>query len=134
VILAGQSVWLFRGTVRENFAQFHQFRCSPPPADGEIERLLRLCAAPFTPRTSCDQLSGGERQRIFLAVALSFAPRLLLLDEPTSALDEATAQILLGNLTAWCRAGGMTLVAVSHDAGLAQRFSDRVVRIGAEQP
>jgi putative ABC transport system ATP-binding protein len=64
------------------------------------------------------QLSGGEMQRVAIARALANRPSLLLADEPTGELDEATGDAiarLLGKLSA----GGLTIVLVTHNPGLA---------------
>ncbi|RIK96379.1 MAG: ABC transporter ATP-binding protein [Proteobacteria bacterium] len=74
------------------------------------------------------QLSGGEQQRVALARALAPDPAVLLADEPTGNLDEATGQQIVELLFAQHAARGMTLVLVTHDAGLAARC-DRVVRL-----
>lgn len=71
------------------------------------------------------QLSGGQRQRVAIARALLLRPRLLLLDEPTSALDmsvQAEVLNLIGTLKA---THGMTLLLVSHDAGVIAHMCDR---------
>lgn len=129
VVLAAQGVFLFDGTIRQNFDQFHDFRDEPPIGEEEIKRCLALCCAEFPPETRCETLSGGERQRVFLAIHLSFKPKVLMLDEPTSALDEATAFRLLTNVKAWCAENGTTLVAISHDQKLVEAFADEVIRL-----
>ncbi len=64
------------------------------------------------------QLSGGEMQRVAVARAIANRPRLLLADEPTGELDERTgAQI--AELLDQVHRDGMTLIVVTHDAGLA---------------
>ena len=72
------------------------------------------------------ELSGGEQQRVALARALAPRPRLLLADEPTGNLDGETGARVMELL--FSLAGGMTLVLVTHDPGLAARCG-RVVRL-----
>lgn len=131
VTLAGQSVYLRQGSILENYSFFYQFRQAPSPALHEIKQYLELCAVPFSLDASCDTMSGGERQRVFLSVALSMKPEVLLLDEPTSALDRAVSDTVFGNVKQHCRNLGMTLIVVSHDPGLRDAFADRIIHLEA---
>jgi putative ABC transport system ATP-binding protein len=76
------------------------------------------------------QLSGGEQQRVALARAFSSQPRVLFADEPTGNLDAETGERILSLLLELRAQAGTTLVAVTHDPRVAQRF-DRVVRLDA---
>ena len=74
------------------------------------------------------ELSGGEQQRVAIAVALANNPPLLLADEPTGELDTNMAEDVLRMMQRINRQFGVTVIIVTHYAGIA-RWVDRVVRI-----
>jgi putative ABC transport system ATP-binding protein len=75
------------------------------------------------------ELSGGEQQRAALARALVNRPALLLADEPTGNLDSATGESLMLLLREVQRSLGMTIVLVTHERPLAERFADRIASL-----
>jgi putative ABC transport system ATP-binding protein len=74
------------------------------------------------------ELSVGQQQRVAAARALIGVPEVVIADEPTSALDAALRDGFMEVLLGECRAGGSTLVFVSHDERLAARF-DRAISL-----
>ena len=74
------------------------------------------------------ELSGGEQQRVAIAVAMANNPPLLLADEPTGELDTNMAEDVLRMMQRINRQFGVTVIIVTHYAGIA-RWVDRVVRI-----
>lgn len=129
VLLAGQEVFLFDGSIADNFRQFYALRDMSEPQQGGMRRFLDLCACPLPVDNPCGTLSGGERQRVFLAICLSFVPRVLLLDEPTSALDAGTARHFMTNLHDFAAQHGMSVILVSHDRELTNRFADNLLEL-----
>ncbi len=73
-------------------------------------------------------LSHGERQRVAVCRALVAAPELILADEPTGNLDPANKLLVLDILIERARERGATLVVVTHDHDLLDRFS-RVIDV-----
>jgi ABC-type lipoprotein export system ATPase subunit len=71
------------------------------------------------------ELSQGERQRVAIARALVTDPPLLLADEPTAGLDAEQAHQVLDLLIA-ASASARTLLLVTHDRSLLERFDHRL--------
>jgi putative ABC transport system ATP-binding protein len=76
------------------------------------------------------ELSGGEQQRAVIARALVNRPKILLADEPTGNLDSATGESILMLLKEIQKNPGMTIVMVTHERPLAERFADRLAVMG----
>ena len=72
-----------------------------------------------------DALSGGQRQRTAVARALANDPPVVLADEPTGALDTRNAAAVFAILGDLARQG-RTVIAVTHDEGLAGTAQRRV--------
>lgn len=134
IILVSQNVYLFNGTVKENFIEFHEYRDKIPPTENEMAKYLKLVCAEFPLNSNCQVLSGGERHRVFIAICLSFLPKVLILDEPTSALDSETAKKLLSNLKSFTKENRITQIIISHDISLINEFSDHVISCFQEVP
>jgi ABC-type lipoprotein export system ATPase subunit len=74
------------------------------------------------------QLSGGQQQRVAIARALVNNPPLLFADEPTGNLDSQTSKEILQMFQALCAEEGITVVLVTHDAGVAS-YAQRAIRM-----
>lgn len=76
------------------------------------------------------ELSGGEQQRAAIARALVNRPKILLADEPTGNLDSTTGESILTLLKEIQKNPGMTIVMVTHERPLAERYADRLAVMG----
>lgn len=74
------------------------------------------------------RLSGGQRQRVAVARALINKPALLMGDEPTGALDTHSGEQVMDLLRDLNRAG-QTIILVTHDSRLAERYADEVITL-----
>ncbi len=70
--------------------------------------------------------SGGEAQRILIAMALISGPYLVIADEPTSALDVTIQRQILNVLQMIREEFGVSIILISHDAGVIAELADRV--------
>lgn len=74
-------------------------------------------------------LSGGERQRVWVAMALTQKPKVLLLDEPTTYLDICHQLEVMELVKKLNKDLNLTVVMVLHDLCQAANYSDKVVVI-----
>ena len=96
--------------------------------DGYLDALLARCGLDASyKRRFPHQFSGGQRSRIGIARALAVKPDFLVCDEAVAALDVSIqAQIL--NLFMKLREDlALTYLFISHDLGVVEHLSDRVV-------
>lgn len=75
-----------------------------------------------------DQISGGEQQRVAIARALVNNPSVIIADEPTGNLDPRRSLEIMKLLEEINRLG-TTVLVVTHEKDLVNRFDKRVVAI-----
>ena len=108
------------------FSRLRAARCKGSPTAAAQALLQRMGLQADLWRRRADALSVGQQQRVAAARALLGAPELVIADEPTSALDTALRDGFMDLLLGACAANGSTLVFVSHDERLADRFDERL--------
>lgn len=92
----------------------------------EVERLMRRLGLEAYLDRNVRRLSTGQQQRVAIARAVIGKPRLVIADEPTSALDTDRRADFLDMLFEVCDEAQATLVFVSHDRSLMDRFQERI--------
>lgn len=130
IMMTSQENFLFDMTIKENFHEFYKLRDLENLTDDEIVKFLKIADFDVDVNLDVEKLSGGEKQRVFLAIALSMRPAVLLLDEPTSALDRNTAFNMMKNIVDYCKHNDITLVVVSHARNLVDEFADKTIDLG----
>ncbi len=93
-----------------------------------VPYVLELVGLENKGRRLPNELSGGEQQRVAIARALVNNPAMIIADEPTGNLDPARSlEIMM--LLEQINALGTTVMVVTHERDLVNRFTKRVVAI-----
>ena len=94
----------------------------------DIRKWIRHVDLPETIiRKYPHEVSGGQLQRVVLARIMLMKPKLVLFDEPTSALDAVNQKLVLDLLQKLHKEQPFGYVFVSHDIGLLQAVTDRIL-------
>jgi peptide/nickel transport system ATP-binding protein len=97
-------------------------------ADAYVEDILQKVGLdPSYKRRYPHQFSGGQRQRIGIARALAVKPEFLVCDEAVAALDVSIQAQVLNLFMRLKDELGLTYLFISHDLGVVEHLSDRVV-------
>ena len=101
---------------------------SPREIRKRVPYVLDLVGLAGKEKSLPSQLSGGEQQRVAIARALVNNPQMIIADEPTGNLDpERSLEIMM--LLEKINELGTTMLVVTHEKALVDRFSKRVITI-----
>ena len=116
-------------TVYENLSfAMRAIGASPREVRRRIPYVLQLVGLEQKADRYPGQLSGGEQQRVAIARALVNNPSMIIADEPTGNLDpQRSLEIMM--LLERINELGTTVLVVTHEKALVNRFSKRVVAI-----
>lgn len=98
----------------------------------EIIGHLKMFGAEELIDKSIGDLSGGELQRVLIAIATKPTPNLLILDEPVSGIDRNGIQDFYQIISKLKSEYDMSIIMVSHDLDLANKYADKVILLDKE--
>ena len=93
-----------------------------------VPYVLELVGLENKARRHPNELSGGEQQRLTIARALVNNPSTIIADEPTGNLDPARSLEIM-SLLQEINNLGTTVLVVTHEKDLVERFGKRVIAI-----
>ena len=116
-------------TVRDNLEFVMRIiGASPREMKRRIPYVLDLVGLGDKADVYPNEISGGEQQRVAIARALINNPQMIIADEPTGNLDPQRSLEIM-TLLERINSMGTTMLVVTHERGLVNHFSKRVVAI-----
>jgi len=112
-------------TVEQNL-MLPPFLSGKPIDSARIRLVLERLNLGHKAREKPARLSTGEAQRAAIARAVINFPSVILADEPTSALDDKNTDDVIQLLEEQARLTGASLIIVTHDKRLKDRFSKNI--------
>ena len=100
----------------------------PKEIKRKVPYMLNLVGLASKAKCKPEELSGGEQQRVALARALVNSPSLIIADEPTGNIDPELSYEIVDLLNEINKLG-VTIVMVTHEHDLVEKFNRRVVTI-----
>lgn len=94
----------------------------------KVPYMLQLVGLASKANCKPEELSGGEQQRVALARALVNSPSLIIADEPTGNIDPELSYEIVDLLNEINKLG-VTIVMVTHEHDLVEKFNRRVITI-----
>lgn len=115
-------------TVEENIAYaLEVINMKKPQVQKRVKEVMEIVGLEDKGDSFPRELSGGQQQRVTIARAIANRPKILIADEPTGNLDPAKSEEIMELLETINQKYGTTVVMVTHDASIVNRFRRRTV-------
>ncbi len=119
-----------RLTVYENIAFALEVTGTPSKQIRQrVREVLELVDLKDKERAYPDDLSGCQQQRVTIGRAIANRPSILIADEPTGNLDPNMSLEIIELLEKINQTQGTTIVMVTHDRELVDRFRKRTIML-----
>ena len=115
-------------TATENMLVFSQMRGEQKASEYFLELFQNFDLLEYA-HALVGSFSSGMKQKLKIIFALSHNPFILLLDEPTTNLDEVGVKAVEEVVKRY-KEENRSLVLTTNDAREAQKFGDKVIRLG----
>jgi cell division ATP-binding protein FtsE len=115
-------------TVAENISYaLEVINMKKPQIQKRVKEVMQVVGLEDKGDSFPRELSGGQQQRVTIARAIANRPKVLIADEPTGNLDPAKSAEIMELLAEINKKYGTTVVMVTHDASIVNRYRRRTV-------